>query len=245
MRLTILVAVLAGTLCIVLSCVVRPPLSVESAREAIVAFEKDGGYESVKGGGTIVFGQNGERVSAVFDLNWSADTAFVLQVSTAFGMIAASVSARESGPWTVEIGDTLRRQVDPGSPVVIGRDFLGYSCTWLELLRVCTGRLPCLSVFSGAPDSQCTAGRNVVLFWKSVRCGTRDIAASAKIDNKSHSVTEIVYENRGTERWTLAEGNFKGRVAKEIRFTQSSSNYFYVTYHAVKIRSSPSAGKTF
>jgi hypothetical protein len=82
---------------------------------------------------------------------------------------------------------------------------------------------------------------NSVLVWKARRCCGQAIDIVGKIDNKTHSLSELLYIGKAADGWTLTAGNFKDGRAKEFRFVQSNNNYFYVKYHSMKFH--PAAGK--
>jgi hypothetical protein len=227
-----------------ISCAVRPPPPApETARGSVNALVNNAAIDSMRGSGSVAFGQNGEQVTVSFDIQWAGDSSFSAQFSTAFGMTVASVRSGSSGTWLVEAGDS-RYAVSPAEPIRLGQGFLSYPVTWQEFLLVITGRMPCVSALSSAPDSQYIDKKNSVLVWKSRECGGRSpriVDIVGKIDNKTRSLSEVSYTGKANDGWALTLGGFKDGHAEEFKFVQSNNNYFYVKYRSMKFH--PAAGK--
>ena len=227
-----------------LSCAVHPPLTPETARGSILALANSPAVDSMQGSGRVDFGQNGEQVTVSFDVRWAGDSSFSAQFSTQLGMTVASVKSAASGTWIIEAGDS-EYTVRPGETIRIGTEFLSYPVTWHEFLLIMTGRMPCADAFSSAPDSQYIDRNDSVLVWKSRRCGQLSIDISGKIDNKTGSLSEVLYNGAAKGGWTLTAAGFKNGRAKEFRFVQSNNNYFYVKYHSMKFHSATGKRKAF
>jgi hypothetical protein len=222
-----------------LSCAVRPPPTAETARGAVVSLVNSAAIDSMRGSGSVAFGRNNEQVSVSFDITWAGDSSFEAQFSTPLGMTVATIRPQAPGTWSVEAGDS-RYTVRPAETIHIGQDFLDYPVTWEEFILIMTGRLPCISTFSSAPDSQYAEKKNSVLVWKSRPCGGRAVDIVGKIDNKTQRLTELLFAGKENGGWSLALAGFRGSHAKEYKFVQTNNNYFYVKYHSMKFH--PAAG---
>jgi len=227
-----------------LSCAVRPPATPDAARASLVVFSRySADIDSMRGSGSVEFGQNGERASVAFDISWHGDSSFAMEFSLPFGMTMASVRSGRAGKWIVMVADSSF-EVLPNRSISIGREFMDYPLSWSEFLSVVTGRLPCLHIFMTTPDSSRIDKNGVQLTWKGQKWDGRVMDISGIIDNKSLHLSEITWRDV-KERWSFSAENFKGERAKEYRFVQSNNNYFYVKYHSVDFHSRAGKRTTF
>jgi hypothetical protein len=209
-------------------------VTLDAARASFALFSRNAEtMDSMRGSGSIEFGQNGVHASLSFDIDWRGDSSFVIEFSGPLGMTMASVRSGGVGrsTWIVTAADSSY-DVLPDRPISIGRDFVEYPLSWSEFLSLVTGRLPCVSVFSRAPDSSRMEKNSVTLLWKSERCGRRVMDISGNIDNKTLGLSEITYKEAERGAWSFSAAKFIGRRAKEYRFAQANNNYFYLKYHS-------------
>jgi hypothetical protein len=228
------------------SCSVRPPLTTETARTALLTAGDTaaGSIDSMQGSGSVEFGQNGERATVSFDIKWADDSAFTAEFSTMFGMTVASVRSKSRGTWIVSTSDS-QYEVKSSENISIGAGFMSYPVTWEEFLSIITGRLPCASVFSFQPDSQFIDKKAATLLWRSRQCSGRTVDVLAKIDNKTRSLCEVSYNGTAQSGWSVQAGSFRNGRAKEFKFVQSNNNYFYVTYRSMKFHIAAGKRKAF
>jgi hypothetical protein len=225
-------ALAACLICI--SCAVRPPLTIDTARQSLAPLFFADSLHSLDGSGDVVFARNGEQISASFDLQWDGDTSFSMQFYGPVGMMVASVKPITAMRWAITAGDSQYIE-HPSKPIRIGQGFLEYRLTWEELLRALTGRYPCRDDMRERPDSM-SAGRKMSVFaWTSRRFLGTTTGISATVENKTCRLTEITYIAGKKGGVRMVFGGFNGGFAKEIKFSSSDNNYFYVKYRMVKI----------
>jgi hypothetical protein len=220
---------------IFLSCAVRPPLTLDTARESLAPVFLADSIESVEGDGEIVLAQNGEQLSVSFDIRWQGDASFSAQFYGPLGMNLASVKSVTALRWLIQAGDTQYTQ-SPSQNIRVGSGFLEYPITWAELVAALTGRFPCRSDLSSRPDSMNVDKKGTLLLWKARSFSGRTVDISAMLDNKTYRLTEITYKGGRNSGEELSFTGFAEGHAKEIRFVSSSDNYFYVKYHTLTIR---------
>jgi hypothetical protein len=222
------------------SCTVHPPLTLDTARAALSPVFLADSIESVEGSGEILLAQNGEQLSLSFDIRWHGDTSFGAQFYGPMGMGLAAIKSVTAARWLVQAGDTQYTQA-PSQNIRVGGGFLEYPLTWAELVAALTGRFPCLADLSSRPDSMVVDKKGMVLLWRARGFSGRTVDISALVDNKTYRLTEITYKGRNNSAEQLAFTGFTDDHPKEIRFVSSSTNYFYVKYHTLKIRTRKAA----
>jgi hypothetical protein len=220
---------------IFLSCTVRPPLTLDSARASLAPVFLADSIESVAGSGEILLAQNGEQLSLSFDIRWQGDASFNAQFYGPMGMSLAAIKSVTAARWLVETGDTQYTQA-PSQNIRVGSGFLEYPLTWAELVAALTGRFPCRSDLFSRPDSMAIDKKGTLLLWMARSFSGRTVDISALVDNKTYRLTEITYKRGKMSDEELVFAGFTDGHAKEIRFVSSSSNYFYVKYHTLTIR---------
>ena len=217
------------------SCTVHPPITLDIARASLSPIYLADSIESVEGNGEILLAQNGEQLSLSFDIRWHGDSSFSAQFYGPMGMGLAAIKSVTAARWLVQAGDTQYTQA-PSQNIRVGGGFLEYPLTWAELVAALTGRFPCLADLSSRPDSIAIDKKGTVLLWRARRLSGRFVDISALVDNKTYRLTEITYKGGKNSGEELAFSGFTDSHPKEIRFVSSSTNYFYVKYHTLKIR---------
>jgi hypothetical protein len=220
---------------IFLSCTVRPPLTLDTARASLAPVFLADSIESVAGSGEILLAQNGEQLSLSFDIRWQGDASFSAQFYGPMGMSLAAIKSVTAARWLVETGDTQYMQA-PSQNIRVGSGFLEYPLTWAELVAAITGRFPCRADLSSRPDSMFVDKKRTLLLWRARSLSGRSVDISAVLDNKTYRLAEINYQGTSDRGGKLVFAGFADGRAKEIRFASSSSNYFYVKYHTLTIR---------
>jgi hypothetical protein len=191
--------------------------------------------ESVEGSGNIILAQNGEEFTVTFDIRWKGDDAFGAQFYGPLGIPLASIRAITALRWILSLGDT-QYVVHPSKNICIGRNYIEYQFSWGGLVEALTGRYPCLSDLRERPDSVYVDKKKTVLLWKSRRFQDQPASISASIGNKTGLLTEISYSIGGAIPFSLVYGDFKDRMAKEIKFIPANNNYFNVKFHTLTVR---------
>ena len=220
---------------ILTGCTVHPPLTLDTARASLAPVFLADSIESVAGNGEILLAQNGEQLSLSFDIRWQGDASFNAQFYGPMGMSLASIKSVTAARWIVETGDTQYTQA-PSQNIRVGSGFLEYPLTWADLVAALTGRFPCRADLSSRPDSMSVDKKGTSLLWRARSFSGRAVDISARVDNKTYRLTEITYKRGGGGGEELVFGGWSDGHAKEIKFYSSSSNYFYVKYHTLTIR---------
>jgi hypothetical protein len=217
------------------SCSVRPPITLDSARASLAPVFLADSIESVAGSGEILLAQNGEQLSLSFDIRWQGDASFSAQFYGPMGMSLAAIKSVTAARWLLQTGDTQYTQA-PSQNIRVGSGFLEYPLTWAELVAALTGHFPCRADLSSRPDSMSIDKKGTLLLWRARSFSGRTVDISALVDNKTYRLTEITYKAGKGSGEELIFAGFTDGHAKEIRFVSSSSNYFYVKYHTLTIR---------
>jgi hypothetical protein len=217
-----------------LFCSPPPPLTkdIASALPSVVA--PDDGICSFKGYGDIGFSMNGQRHKTKIDVLWRSDSDFTVGLYSPLGSTIASVRGDSSGLIRIIAGDSVY-QKRLSESVAIG-DFLSYSLSFKEFLRVATGRLLDASFASDRSDSLLLSAKKVFLYWPEDSTKGRNFQISATIDRKHFLLTDVIYSKKEPSSWELTQLSFRKGRAKEIHFKDKNNNYFYVKYETMIIK---------
>jgi len=227
-----------------LSCIVRPPLTIETAPDRICKLTAS---DTVLGGsasGSFAFEQKGKRNSLSFDVQWSKDSSFTAAFSTILGMNVATIDGKNPAQWIVQYADT-QVIVHPLDMISASAALPPIPFTWREFFLFVTQMHACRRVALLPYDSSFVDKKNIRLFWNRRLCEGRSMAIVAILDNKTQQLAEIVYKPDTGVTWSIRESAFFGGYAKEITGELSHNNYFYISYSSMKIESPHGRRKAF
>ena len=218
----------------ILFCSPPPPLTRDIASELPGAFAPNEAICSFKGYGDIGFSMNGQRHKTKIDVLWRSDSDFTIGLYSPIGGTLASVSGDSTGLIRIIAGDSVY-QKSLGESVAIG-DFLDYSLSFKEFLRVATGRFLDPSFVEDRRDSLFLSAKKAFLYWPEDSTKGRNFQITAIIDRKHFSITDVIYSRKDPSSWELTQLSFRKGRAKEIRFKDKNNNYFYVKYETMVIK---------
>jgi hypothetical protein len=217
-----------------LFCSSPPPLTMDIASALPSALALGDGICSFKGYGDIGFSMNGQRHKTKIDVLWRSDSDFTVGLYSPIGTTLASVRGDPSGLIRIIAGDSVY-QKGLSEKVAIG-DFLAYSLTFKEFLRVATGRLLDASFIGDRCDSLFLSAKKAFLYWPEDSTKGRNFQITGIIDRKHFLLTDVIYSKKEPCSWELTQLSFRKGRAKEIRFKDKNNNYFYVKYETMVIK---------
>jgi hypothetical protein len=217
-----------------LFCSPPPPLTMDIASALPSALSPHDGICSFKGYGDIGFSMNGQRHKTKIDVLWRSDSDFSVGLYSPLGSTLASVRGDSSGLIRITTGDSVY-QKSISESVAIG-DFLDYSLSFKEFLRVATGRLLDTSFVADQCDSLFLSAKKAFFYWPEDSTKGRNFHITATIDRKHFLLTDVIYSKKEPCSWELTQLSFRKGRAKEIRFKDKNNNYFYLKYETMVVK---------
>jgi len=220
----------AWLLCV--NCGSLPPPVMPDTNTLLTPLMQPDSMCGFKGFGDVYFTVNGQRAKAKVDVQWHGDSDCVIDVYSPLGGTLASVRADPSGAWTItQAGSSLKKL--PSDRVALIEGAEAYPFSYVQFAAIIIGKLPNRSFCTQKPDSMIIEEKKTALLWRADSAQGRPYAITALIHRKHSTITDVLYDKKGSTPWSLTFSSFTGGNAKEIRFKDEHNNYFYVRYDRV------------
>ena len=179
------------------------------------------------GSGEIYFSSKGSRQRAPFDAQWDDSGTLLGTFYDPFGGTAASIEVTPSGA-TIFI-DGKKHVLDKEDNISLSGMFSGHSFTFLELVRILTGKSFRAEVTSGEPDSTWSDGASKLSLYKKET--TEVIIAT---ESASGRMISSIHHHRGAS-WSVKYSRIKDGFPHEIRVTTfPGDDEFVVLFNRIR-----------
>jgi hypothetical protein len=182
--------------------------------------------------GQAKFSVNGRRFTSHVEVKWKNDRDFKVEFYSPFGGLIASIAPGFAGMWNIKVGDSPYKKL-PHENVALGEGFIDYPFTYAQFLHILTGGLLDYAFLKRNADSLSFDNKKGFCYWYNVDVNGKQYDIVGIINRKQSSVTDVIYHIKSPLAGELAYSSFKDGAPKEIRFSDTSNNYFYLNYERI------------
>ena len=211
------------------NCSTPPPLNPADSAALLAPLISTDSVCALKGYGDVYLSSSGQRGKAKFDARWNGDSDCAIDLYTPFGGSLASMRSDSTGDWTITQGGVSIKRL-PSDPVALLPGAQPYPFSYAQFVSIVFGRLPSRRVLAQKPDTVLIEEKQAAIVWRSAGAQERPYSITAHLNRKHSTVSDVFYADTTVNPWTLSFSSFTDGNAKEIRFNDNHSNYFYVKY---------------